>query len=200
MLRETDGCGVEWSWIRISHHGHWTLKQHSSAWPPPGHPSLSPPWAGAGTICWNHRDRAKRLPSQHLFTAVQTCKLCETPYWHLMLQQFTLSVEYKGGPESFKNLTVQIHEVWPGRPGSGQVCFDGWYCGAALSFSNHSVCFGKIFSINNNCDWRRTMPHHSISHQNTPDQTLVPWPPWPNLTYLYCIINECNEITVLLKS
>ena len=117
MLRETDGCGVEWSWIRISHHGHWTLKQHSSAWPPPGHPSLSPPWAGAGTICWNHRDRAKRSPSQHLFTAVQTCKLCETPYWHLMLQQFTLSVEYKGGPESFKNLTVQIREVWPGRPG-----------------------------------------------------------------------------------
>ena len=50
-------------------------------------------------------------------------------------------------------------------PGSGLVCFDGWYCGAALSFSNHSVCFGKIFSINNNCDWRRTMPHHSISHR-----------------------------------
>ena len=32
-----------------------------------------------------------------------------------------------------------------------------------------------------------TMPHHSISHQNTPDQTLVPWPAWPNLTYLYCM-------------
>ena len=30
------------------------------------------------------------------------------------------------------------------------------------------------------------MLHHSINHENTPDQTLVPWPPWPNLTYQYC--------------
>ena len=34
------------------------------------------------------------------------------------------------------------------------------------------------------------MPHHSISHQNTLDQTLVPWPPWPNITYLYCIMDS----------
>ena len=32
------------------------------------------------------------------------------------------------------------------------------------------------------------MPHHSISHQNTPDHTLVPWPPWlakPHVSVLY---------------
>ena len=50
-------------------------------------------------------------------------------------------------------ITVQIREVWPGRPGyQGLVCcvLMADTVGAALFFSNHSVCFGKIFSINNN--------------------------------------------------
>ena len=43
------------------------------------------------------------------------------------------------------------------------------------------------------------MPHHSISHQNTPDQTLVPRPPWPNLTYLYCIVHKCFLQVLFVK-
>ena len=69
---------------------------------------------------------------------------------------------------------MQIREVWPGRIRGGKVSRvgDGYLCGGALSFSNHSNCYGKIFGINNSCDWRRTKLHHIITITDLPS----PWP------------------------
>ena len=46
----------------------------------------------------------------------------------------------------------------------------------------------KIKYLNKHCDWRRTMPHHSISHQNIPDQTRPCYPASlakPHVSVLY---------------
>ena len=81
---------------------------------------------------------------------------------------------------------IQCRYARLGQVGSGGVrsVMGNWVlCGAALSFSNHINCYVKIFSINNSCDWRRTMPHHIITITNLTDPTQS------NLEYICTVLN-----------
>ena len=69
--------------------------------------------------------------------------------------------------------------------------------GVTLSFSKNSNCFGKIFDINNSCDWRRTMPHPTIT---ITDPTNPTFPlTLPSQTSRICTVLSENVQCVLAR-